>query len=101
MAALVGGFVTVGADAAADCGGALQKHVEILVSLWKTKGFQADFTRKVGLTPPCSYDNLSPRVAGFEPEKPELFHVPYCFTSSECRRRDSGSQSQSWIRPKH
>jgi hypothetical protein len=36
------------------------------------------------LTPPGSCGNLATRVAVFEPQNPELSHVPYCF-SSECR----------------
>jgi hypothetical protein len=67
---------------------------------WQNQGLQADFCRIAGLTPPGSYDTLATRVAGFEPQNPELFPVPYCF-SSECRSATQRWKSQSWIRPKH
>ena len=42
---------------------------------------QAGFWQVSGLTPLCSCANLAALVAGFEPQNPELFHVPYCFSS--------------------
>jgi hypothetical protein len=67
---------------------------------WQNHGLQADFYGIAGLTPPGSCDNLPTRVAGFKPQNPELFRVPYCF-SSECRSATQRWKSQSWIRPKH
>ena len=51
-----------------------------------------------GLTPPDPCDNLATQVADFRPHYSELYLVPHCFSSSECRSATQW-KSQSWIRP--
>jgi hypothetical protein len=77
----VGGFVDVSAGPAVDRSAALHELVEIQDLCGKQRAFRAILLNYFGLTPPDSCDNLGVRVVDFEPRKPELFHIPYCFSS--------------------
>jgi len=96
----VAGFVAVGAGAAFDRSAPFHEPVKIEDLSGKQRAFRPILLITSGLTPLGSCDNLGPRVADFEPRNPELFHIPYCFSSlvisSECRWRDSVSRSRGF-----
>lgn len=78
---LVAGFVAVSAGAAVDRGAAVHELLETRDLCGKQRAFRLILVNSFGLTPPDSCDNLGVRVPDFEPRKPELFHIPYCFSS--------------------